>query len=151
MGRLGVHINNTWFMSHKIISITSSHVFQQPVVSDLDQTQPSVLCLARFHLCVVFLLTLMCVFAWPAQRDELREIFNDISSSSEDEEDEGDRHEDEDLNIMDTEDDLVRQLQDKLNESDSAQHESDRNNQIGESLDRKNLFGFSSAGWTKKK
>uniref|UniRef100_A0A671VG57 TAF7 RNA polymerase II, TATA box binding protein (TBP)-associated factor n=1 Tax=Sparus aurata TaxID=8175 RepID=A0A671VG57_SPAAU len=65
-----------------------------------------------------------------AQRDELREIFNDISSSSEDEEDEGDRHEDEDLNIMDTEDDLVRQLQDKLNESDSAQHESDRNNQI---------------------
>ncbi|KAG7225744.1 hypothetical protein INR49_014395, partial [Caranx melampygus] len=64
------------------------------------------------------------------QRDELREIFNDISSSSEDEEDEGDRHEDEDLNIMDTEDDLVRQLHDKLNESDSAQHESDRNSQI---------------------
>uniref|UniRef100_A0A8C6KU34 TATA-box binding protein associated factor 7 n=1 Tax=Nothobranchius furzeri TaxID=105023 RepID=A0A8C6KU34_NOTFU len=63
-------------------------------------------------------------------RDELREIFNDISSSSEEEEDEGDRHEDEDLNIMDTEDDLVRQLQEKLNESDSAQHESDRNNQI---------------------
>lgn len=71
--------------------------------------------------------------AWPAQRDELREIFNDISSSSEDEEDEGDRHEDEDLNIMDTEDDLDRQLQDKLGESDSAQHESDRNSQIGES------------------
>lgn len=70
--------------------------------------------------------------AWPAQRDELREIFNDISSSSEDEEDEGDRHEDEDLNIMDTEDDLVRQLQEKLNESDSAQNESDRNSQIGE-------------------
>uniref|UniRef100_A0A3Q3F2Y9 TAF7 RNA polymerase II, TATA box binding protein (TBP)-associated factor n=1 Tax=Labrus bergylta TaxID=56723 RepID=A0A3Q3F2Y9_9LABR len=65
-----------------------------------------------------------------AQRDELREIFNDISSSSEDEEDEGDRHEDEDLNIMDTEDDLVRQLQEKLNESDPAQNESDRNNQI---------------------
>uniref|UniRef100_A0A3P8N7N9 TAFII55 protein conserved region domain-containing protein n=1 Tax=Astatotilapia calliptera TaxID=8154 RepID=A0A3P8N7N9_ASTCA len=64
------------------------------------------------------------------QHDELREIFNDISSSSEDEEDEGDRHEDEDLNIMDTEDDLVQQLQDKLNESDSAQNESDRNNQI---------------------
>lgn len=72
------------------------------------------------------------LFAWPAQRDELREIFNDISSSSEDEEDDGDRHEDEDLNIMDTEDDLVRQLQDKLNESDSAQTESDRNTQIGE-------------------
>lgn len=71
---------------------------------------------------------------WPAQRDELREIFNDISSSSEDEEDEGDRHEDEDLNIMDTEDDLVRQLQDKLNESDSTQHETDRNNQIGENM-----------------
>lgn len=33
---------------------------------------------------------------------------------------------------MDTEDDLVQQLQDKLNESDSAQNESDRNNQIGE-------------------
>lgn len=73
-------------------------------------------------------------FAWPAQRDELREMFNDISSSSEDEEDEGDRHEDEDLNIMDTEDDLDRQLQDKLGESDSAQHESDRNNQIGKDL-----------------
>lgn len=60
-------------------------------------------------------------------------MFNDISSSSEDEEDEGDRHEDEDLNIMDTEDDLDRQLQDKLGESDSAQNESDRNNQIGKS------------------
>lgn len=32
---------------------------------------------------------------------------------------------------MDTEDDLVRQLQDKLNESDSTQNESDRNSQIG--------------------
>ncbi|XP_054647678.1 transcription initiation factor TFIID subunit 7 [Dunckerocampus dactyliophorus] len=59
------------------------------------------------------------------QRDELREIFNDISSSSEDEEDEVDRHEDEDLNIMDTEDDLA---QDKLD--DPVQHESDRNNHI---------------------
>uniref|UniRef100_A0A674CYX4 TAF7 RNA polymerase II, TATA box binding protein (TBP)-associated factor n=1 Tax=Salmo trutta TaxID=8032 RepID=A0A674CYX4_SALTR len=67
-----------------------------------------------------------------AQRDELREIFNDISSSSDDEEDEGDlRHEDEDLNIMDMEEDLVRQLQDKLNESsDGARDEADRNNQI---------------------
>ncbi|KAG9338627.1 hypothetical protein JZ751_025465 [Albula glossodonta] len=65
-----------------------------------------------------------------AQRDELREIFNDISSSSEDEEDEGDRHEDEDLNIMDTEEDLERQLQEKLNESDGARDESDRNSQI---------------------
>lgn len=86
-----------------------------------------------FHLCVRVNYTNLCS-AWPAQRDELREIFNDISSSSEDEEDEGDRHEDEDLNIMDTEDDLVRQLQEKLNESDSAQHESDRNNQIGERI-----------------
>lgn len=77
------------------------------------------------------LLLLFFFFAWLVQRDELREIFNDISSSSEEEEDEGDRHEDEDLNIMDTEDDLVRQLQDKLNESDSAQNESDRNSQIG--------------------
>ncbi|XP_030621797.1 transcription initiation factor TFIID subunit 7 [Chanos chanos] len=62
--------------------------------------------------------------------DELREIFNDISSSSEEEEDEGDRQEDEDLNIMDTEDDLVRQLQDNLNESDGTRDENDRNNQI---------------------
>ncbi|KAJ8281713.1 hypothetical protein COCON_G00042320 [Conger conger] len=63
-----------------------------------------------------------------AQRDELREIFNDISSSSEDEED--DRHEDEDLNIMDTEEDLERQLQEKLNESDGTRDESDGNSQI---------------------
>ncbi|XP_077434503.1 transcription initiation factor TFIID subunit 7 [Vanacampus margaritifer] len=61
------------------------------------------------------------------QRDELREMFNDISSSSEDEEDDVDRHEDEDLNIVDTEDDLA---QDKLDESDPAQRESDTNNQI---------------------
>lgn len=65
------------------------------------------------------------------ERDELREIFNDISSSSEDEEDEGDRHEDEDLNIMDTEEDLEQQLQEKLNESDGARDESEGNNQIG--------------------
>lgn len=82
-------------------------------------------------------------FAWLVQRDELREIFNDISSSSEEEEDEGDRHEDEDLNIMDTEDDLVRQLQDKLNESDSTQNESDRNSQIGKrGLDRGRSLGL---------
>nr|XP_057932423.1 transcription initiation factor TFIID subunit 7 isoform X2 [Doryrhamphus excisus] len=61
------------------------------------------------------------------QRDELREIFNDISSSSEDEEDEVDRHEDEDLNIMDTEDDLA---QDKLDESDPVQQHESRNNHI---------------------
>ncbi|XP_006632976.1 transcription initiation factor TFIID subunit 7 [Lepisosteus oculatus] len=64
------------------------------------------------------------------QRDELREIFNDISSSSEEEEDEGDRHEDEDLNIMDTEEDLERQLREKLNESDGPRDESDANSQI---------------------
>lgn len=67
----------------------------------------------------------------PAPRDELREIFNDISSSSEDEEDDGDRHEDEDLNIMDTEDDMVGHLNEKLNESDVGRDENNRNNQIG--------------------
>lgn len=65
------------------------------------------------------------------QRDELREIFNDISSSSEDEDEEGERHEDEDLNIMDTEDDMVRQLHEKLSESDGGRDENDRNSQIG--------------------
>lgn len=65
------------------------------------------------------------------QHDELREIFNDISSSSEDEDEEGDRHEDEDLNIMDTEDDMVRQLHEKLNETDGSRDENDHNSQIG--------------------
>lgn len=64
-------------------------------------------------------------------RDELREIFNDISSSSEDDDDDGDRHEDEDLNIMDTEDDLVGRLNEKLNESDGGRDENNSNNQIG--------------------
>ncbi|KFQ45341.1 Transcription initiation factor TFIID subunit 7, partial [Nestor notabilis] len=64
-----------------------------------------------------------------SEHDELREIFNDISSSSEDE-DERDHHDDEDLNIMDTEDDLERQLQDKLNESDGQQQENEGSNQI---------------------
>ena len=99
-------------------------------VCDPHQTPAHVLNSPCFPLCV----RVNNNIPRPAQRDELREIFNDISSSSEDEEDEVDRHEDEDLNIMDTEDDLVRQLQDKLNESDSAQHESDRNNQIGERI-----------------
>ncbi|KAM4660468.1 transcription initiation factor TFIID subunit 7-like [Amazona ochrocephala] len=63
------------------------------------------------------------------EHDELREIFNDISSSSEDE-DERDHHDDEDLNIMDTEDDLERQLQEKLNESDGQQQENEGSNQI---------------------
>uniref|UniRef100_A0A672SXE8 TAF7 RNA polymerase II, TATA box binding protein (TBP)-associated factor n=1 Tax=Sinocyclocheilus grahami TaxID=75366 RepID=A0A672SXE8_SINGR len=62
------------------------------------------------------------------QHDELREIFNDISSSSEDEE--GDRHEDDDLNIMGTEDYMVRQLHEKLNETDGSRDENDRNSQI---------------------
>ncbi|NWX66860.1 TAF7 factor, partial [Promerops cafer] len=64
-----------------------------------------------------------------SEHDELREIFNDISSSSEDE-DERDHHDDEDLNIMDTEEDLDRQLQDKLNESDGQQQENEGSNQI---------------------
>ncbi|MCI4379880.1 hypothetical protein PGIGA_G00233550 [Pangasianodon gigas] len=63
-------------------------------------------------------------------RDELREIFNDISSSSEDEDDDGDRHEDEDLNILDTEEDTVDRLNEKLNESDGGRDENNRNNQI---------------------
>lgn len=70
-------------------------------------------------------------FPYVVQHDELREIFNDISSSSEDEDEEGDRHDDEDLNIMDTEDDMVRQLHEKLNESDGGRDENDRNSQIG--------------------
>ncbi|KAM4696852.1 transcription initiation factor TFIID subunit 7-like isoform 2-T2 [Rhinophrynus dorsalis] len=39
------------------------------------------------------------------ERDELREIFNDLSSSSDGEEEEGERQEEEDLNIMETEED----------------------------------------------
>ena len=53
--------------------------------------------------------------------DELREIFNDLSSSSEDEED---------VNITDTEEDLERQLQDKLNESDERHQENEGTNQL---------------------
>ncbi|XP_015282765.1 PREDICTED: transcription initiation factor TFIID subunit 7-like [Gekko japonicus] len=64
-----------------------------------------------------------------SEHDELREIFNDISSSSEDE-DERDHHDDEDLNIMDTEEDLERRLQGKLNESDGQQQENEGTNQI---------------------
>lgn len=73
----------------------------------------------------------LCVLFCPVPRDELREIFNDISSSSEDDDDDGDRHEDEDLNIIDTEDDLVGHLNEKLNESDGGRDENNRNNQIG--------------------
>nr|XP_032628096.1 transcription initiation factor TFIID subunit 7-like isoform X1 [Chelonoidis abingdonii] len=77
-----------------------------------------------------------------SEHDELREIFNDISSSSEDE-DERDHHDDEDLNIMDTEEDLERQLQDKLNESDGQQQENEGTNQIAMGIQKQidNLKG----------
>ncbi|XP_067904001.1 transcription initiation factor TFIID subunit 7 isoform X2 [Heterodontus francisci] len=65
------------------------------------------------------------------ERDELREIFNDISSSSEEDEDEGDRHDDEDLNIMDSEDDLARRLQQKLDETDGQMQPTQESNQMG--------------------
>ncbi|XP_072361064.1 transcription initiation factor TFIID subunit 7 [Scyliorhinus torazame] len=64
------------------------------------------------------------------ERDELREIFNDISSSSEEDEDEGDRHDDENLNIMDSEDDLARQLQQKLDESEGQMQPKQESNQM---------------------
>ncbi|KAL7979456.1 hypothetical protein Chor_004614 [Crotalus horridus] len=64
------------------------------------------------------------------ERDELREMFNEISSSSSDE-DERDHHDDEDLNVMDTEEDLERRLQGKLNESSSQQPENEGTSQIG--------------------
>ncbi|XP_056676864.1 transcription initiation factor TFIID subunit 7-like [Monodelphis domestica] len=60
---------------------------------------------------------------------ELREIFKDISSSSE-EEDERDSHDDEDINIIDTEEDLERQLQDKLDESSEQCQEDEQTNQM---------------------
>ncbi|XP_059953773.1 transcription initiation factor TFIID subunit 7-like [Mesoplodon densirostris] len=63
------------------------------------------------------------------EHDELREIFNDLSSSSEDE-DETQHQDEEDINIMDTEEDLERQLQDKLNESDEHQQENEGTNQL---------------------
>uniref|UniRef100_A0A670JW51 Uncharacterized LOC114589266 n=1 Tax=Podarcis muralis TaxID=64176 RepID=A0A670JW51_PODMU len=55
---------------------------------------------------------------------ELREMFKDVSSTSSDEE------ERDDLNIMDTEEDLARRLQCKLNESDGQQQENEGSNQI---------------------
>ncbi|XP_060002326.1 transcription initiation factor TFIID subunit 7-like [Lagenorhynchus albirostris] len=63
------------------------------------------------------------------EHDELREIFNDLSSSSEDE-DETQHQDEEDINIIDTEEDLERQLQDKLNESDEHQQENEGTNQL---------------------
>ncbi|KAM9067062.1 LOW QUALITY PROTEIN: transcription initiation factor TFIID subunit 7-like [Sarcophilus harrisii] len=62
-----------------------------------------------------------------SEHDELREIFNDISSSSEEEEE---THDDEDINIIDTEEDLERQLQDKLDESDEQRQENEETNQM---------------------
>lgn len=62
--------------------------------------------------------------------DELREIFNDISSSSESDEDDRDRRDDEDLNILDTEEDLDRRMQDKLNDSDEKRREKEGTNKI---------------------
>ncbi|KAM6222711.1 transcription initiation factor TFIID subunit 7 [Rhynchocyon petersi] len=63
------------------------------------------------------------------EHDELREIFNDLSSSSEDE-DETQHQDEEDINILDTEEDLERQLQDKLNESDEQHPENEGTNQL---------------------
>ncbi|ELW54097.1 transcription initiation factor TFIID subunit 7 [Tupaia chinensis] len=63
------------------------------------------------------------------EHDELREIFNDLSSSSEDE-DETQHQDEEDINIIDTEEDLERQLREKLNESDEQHQENERNNQL---------------------
>ncbi|XP_069749895.1 transcription initiation factor TFIID subunit 7 isoform X1 [Narcine bancroftii] len=64
------------------------------------------------------------------ERDELREIFNDISSSSEEDEDEGDRHDEEDLNVMDSEEDLARQLQQKLEEGEGQMKPKEEANQM---------------------
>ena len=63
------------------------------------------------------------------EHDELREIFNDLSSSSEDE-DETQHPDEEDINIIDTEEDLERQLQDKLNETDEQHQENEGTNQL---------------------
>ncbi|XP_032083810.1 transcription initiation factor TFIID subunit 7-like isoform X3 [Thamnophis elegans] len=77
-----------------------------------------------------------------AERDELREMFNEISSSSSDE-DERDHHDDEDLNVMDTEEDLERRLQGKLNESSSQQQENEGTSQIAVGIQKQidNLKG----------
>uniref|UniRef100_A0A2K6GRS0 Transcription initiation factor TFIID subunit 7 n=1 Tax=Propithecus coquereli TaxID=379532 RepID=A0A2K6GRS0_PROCO len=53
------------------------------------------------------------------EHDELWKIFNDLSSSNE-----------EDINIIDTEEDLERQLQDKLNTSDEQHQENEGMNQL---------------------
>ncbi|XP_061454772.1 transcription initiation factor TFIID subunit 7-like isoform X2 [Rhineura floridana] len=76
------------------------------------------------------------------EHDELREMFKDVSSTSSDE-DERDHHDDEDLNIMDTEEDLERRLQGKLNELDGQQEENEGTNQIAMGIQKQidNLKG----------
>lgn len=64
------------------------------------------------------------------EHDELEEIFNDLSSSSSEDEDETQHQDEEDINIIDTEEDLERQLQDKLNESDEQHQENEGTNQL---------------------
>uniref|UniRef100_A0A2K6F7Y8 Transcription initiation factor TFIID subunit 7 n=1 Tax=Propithecus coquereli TaxID=379532 RepID=A0A2K6F7Y8_PROCO len=63
------------------------------------------------------------------EHDELWKIFNDLSSSSE-EEDETQHQDEEDINIIDTEEDLERQLQDKLNTSDEQHQENEGTHQL---------------------
>ncbi|KAL0615929.1 Transcription initiation factor TFIID subunit 7, partial [Plecturocebus cupreus] len=63
------------------------------------------------------------------EHDELREIFNDLSSSSE-AEDETQHQDEEDINIIDTEEDLERWLQDKLNKSDEQHQKNEGTNQL---------------------
>ncbi|XP_004643922.1 transcription initiation factor TFIID subunit 7 [Octodon degus] len=63
------------------------------------------------------------------EHDELREIFNDLSSSSE-EEDEAQHQDEEDINIIDTEEDLERQLQDKLSEAGAQHQENEGTSQL---------------------
>uniref|UniRef100_H9GDP0 TAFII55 protein conserved region domain-containing protein n=1 Tax=Anolis carolinensis TaxID=28377 RepID=H9GDP0_ANOCA len=76
------------------------------------------------------------------EHDELRELFKDVSSTSSDE-DERDRHDDEDLNIMDTEEDLERRLQGKMNENSGQQQENEGANQIAMGIQKQidNLKG----------
>ncbi|KAM4664905.1 transcription initiation factor TFIID subunit 7-like [Discoglossus pictus] len=56
------------------------------------------------------------------EHDELREIFNDISSSSDGEEEERERQEEEDLNIMETEEELGEQRGHQGGQEGSTNH-----------------------------
>ncbi|XP_053129880.1 transcription initiation factor TFIID subunit 7-like isoform X2 [Hemicordylus capensis] len=78
-----------------------------------------------------------------SEHDELREIFDEISSSSSSDEDERDHHDNEDLNIMDTEEDLERRLQGKLGESDGQPPENEGASQIAMGIQKQidNLQG----------